>query len=98
VNPVSAEISGENLSIDQIENRFPETPFVYCAGVEQLEVTLSELREGTPLWDLFFLLLLLFLIFECFISNKLTTRREKEQTPDYASLLLRRSSSGRGSG
>ncbi len=52
---------------------------LFADDPEDLAVTLQALREGTSLWTLFLSLVLAALVFEVFVSNRLSPDQEDEQ-------------------
>jgi hypothetical protein len=91
VNINSNELDNSFLNEEQCKERFGSTPFVFAAAGEGIDTTFAQLKRGTGLWDVFLWAVLLVLVFEAFISNSLTQRKEdKENGVDVRQLLPRK--------
>ena len=55
----------------KIEERLGDTPLVFAENPDDLSSTFAWLREGKSLWELFLTGVLIALVFETFISNRL---------------------------
>jgi hypothetical protein len=62
-----------------LKERFGRTEVVFAENPEDLSSTLKAIREGKSLWTLFLSLVLAVLVFEVFISNRLTPDKEEEE-------------------
>jgi hypothetical protein len=76
INLESAETAPAITSADSLQAGFGERPLLLCADPADLASTISELREGESLLELFLIALLIALIAESYVANR---RIEKEQ-------------------
>jgi hypothetical protein len=59
------------LDRKELEERLGDTPLVFAENPDDLTSTFAWLREGKSLWGLFLTAVLIALVFETFISNRL---------------------------
>jgi hypothetical protein len=66
--------------IDRVElqERFGRTPLVFAENPDDLSGTFKWLREGKSLWGLFLTAVLVGLVFETFLSNRLSPKQVEE--------------------
>lgn len=58
---------------DELQQRFGRTPVVFADNPDDLSDTFAWLREGESLWELFLGAVLVVLVFETYVSNRLGT-------------------------
>ncbi|MCL2743164.1 MAG: BatA domain-containing protein [Planctomycetaceae bacterium] len=91
VNINSNELDNIFLTEEDCKTRFGSTPVVFSNAGESMDTTFAQLKSGTGLWDVFLWAVLLVLVFEAFVSNRLTQRNEdKEKGVDVRHLLPRK--------
>jgi hypothetical protein len=64
---------------DDLKERFGPTEVVFADDPDDLSGTLKALREGKSLWTLFLALVLAVLVFEVYVSNRLSPTQEEEE-------------------
>jgi hypothetical protein len=80
----------------ELRERLGRTPLVFAEDADDLTATFTQLREGTSLWELFLTAVLLGLVFETLLANRLSPKQEEtsgEQPPPGMRRLARK---GRG--
>lgn len=78
VNMDPEEASSEKISRDQLQQQLKPAPVIFAENPEDLSSTFKWLREGTSLWELFLAGVLVCLVFETFISNFFSPKKEEE--------------------
>jgi hypothetical protein len=63
---------------EDLKERFGRTEVVFADDPEDLSGTLKAIREGKSLWTPFLSLVLAVLVFETYLSNRLTPNQEEE--------------------
>ena len=97
--PFSVNIDGDELDTatlteEDAKARFGASPLVYTNVGDQMSSTFDQLKRGTSLWDTFLWTVLLVLVFEAFISNRFTQRKdEQEKGIDVRQTLPRKTPS-----
>ena len=74
------EADPAKISRDELQERFGRTPLVFAENPDDLSSTFALLREGKSLWGLFLTAVLILLVFETFIANRLSPKHEPEAT------------------
>jgi hypothetical protein len=64
------EFDPTKMDRDELEKRYAPTPIVFAENADDLSGTFRMLREGKSLWSIFLAAVLLFLVFETFLSNR----------------------------
>ena len=70
VNIDPAESDPATLTRQELQSRFGDRPLVYCENPDDLADTITRLREGTSLWELFLAAVLVGLVVEVFLANR----------------------------
>lgn len=78
VNVDPDEADPTKIQREELQSRFGWTPLVFADNPDDLSGTFALLREGESLWELFLACVLIALVFETFLSNRIGSRREKE--------------------
>jgi hypothetical protein len=73
VNVDPDEAEEKTIDRDELQQRFGRTPVVFADNPEDLSGTFAWLREGESLWELFLGAVLVVLVFETYVSNRLGT-------------------------
>ena len=76
VNIDPDESAPKKIPREELENRFGQTPLVFADDPDDLTATFAKLREGESLWEAFLAAVLIALVFETFVSNRLSSKRE----------------------
>jgi hypothetical protein len=76
VNLDARELSALRMPREQLVQRFGDRTLVFCERPDQLVETMRRLREGRSLWELFLFGVLLALVVESYLANRLTSRDE----------------------
>jgi len=79
----------------ELEKRFGETPLVFAEDPDDLTDTFTWLREGKSLWELFLTAVLIGLVFETFVSNRLSPKQEDDELKHVAPGMRRLAKKGR---
>ncbi len=74
VNLDGEEAEPTKIERQELEERFAGTPLVFAENPDDLSSTFAWLREGKSLWWLFLSGVLIALVFETFLSNRLTAK------------------------
>lgn len=94
VNMNGDELDSVGLTDESSKELFGETPFVFAQAGEEINSTFNQLKRGTSLWDVFLWLVLIVLVFEAFISNWWSQRKDDQQKGvDVRQLLPRKTPS-----
>ncbi len=78
VNVDPDEALPEKIDRQQLQQQFGITPLVWADDPEDLSSTFKSLREGQSLWGLFLTAVLVALVFEALVSNRLTPKPEQQ--------------------
>jgi len=81
VNVDPDEALPEKIDRQQLQQQFGITPLVWAEDPEDLSSTFKALREGQSLWGLFLTAVLVALVFEALVSNRLTPKPEEQAKP-----------------
>ena len=73
VNVDPDEAEEKTMDRDELQQRFGRTPVVFADNPDDLSDTFAWLREGESLWELFLGAVLVVLVFETYVSNRLGT-------------------------
>jgi hypothetical protein len=95
VNLDSEEASGKKLPNEKLQEYLGKTPVVFAADPDDLSSTFKLLREGKNLWEWFLGLVLIFLVFETFVSNWLSPKMEDDQLQNVPHGMRRLAKKGR---
>lgn len=98
VNLDPEETKPAKIPRDQLQKRFGRVPLVFADDPDDLSQTFALLREGKSLWELFLAGVLIALVFETFLANRLSPKKEEEPAhqPPPGTRRLARQSSGSG--
>ena len=78
------EANAATIGQEELQERFEGTPLVFAENPDDLSSTFALLREGRSLWGLMLTLVLVGLVFETLVSNRLGPKQRNpaaEQTP-----------------
>jgi hypothetical protein len=78
VNCDPDEADPAQMSHEELQSLVGQTPLVFAENPDDLSGTFALLREGKSLWGLFLSAVLVFLVFETFISNRLSPKHEEQ--------------------
>jgi hypothetical protein len=95
VNVDPDESSAKKITREELETRFAGTPLIFAGDPEDLSETFTELKEGESLWEVFLGVVLLLLVFETFLANRLSPKKEDDQFPDVPPGMRRLAKKGR---
>jgi hypothetical protein len=76
VNVDPDESDPKQIARRELEERFGQTPLVFADDPDDLTATFAKLREGESLWEPFLAAVLIALVFETFVANRLSWKRE----------------------
>lgn len=79
VNVDPDEAIPTKIEQEDLKERFGRTEVVFAENPEDLTATLKSIREGKSLWTLFLSLVLTVLVFEVFLSNRLTPEPDEDE-------------------
>ncbi len=79
VNLDPDEADPAKIDREELKERFGPVDLVFAEDPENLSDTFRTLHEGTSLWGLFLWALLAVLVFETFLSNRLSPKQEEDQ-------------------
>lgn len=79
VNVDPDEASPVKIDRDELKERFGETSVLFADNPEDLSKTFEELRYGKKLWTLLLAAVLIGLVFEVFVSNRLSPKSPDEE-------------------
>jgi hypothetical protein len=96
VNVDPDEADPNKIPREELERRFGRTPLVFAENPDDLSGTFAWLREGTSLWEWFLGAVLVGLVFETFISNRLSPKREEDEFQHLAPGMRRLARKARG--
>jgi len=77
VNLDPDETDPEEISREELQERFGSTPLVFVEDPDDLSSTFASLREGKSLWSLFLWVVLAVLVFETFLSNRFSPKQDE---------------------
>lgn len=77
INPDPEEPDSRKLPRSDLEPLFAGTPLVFADNPDDLSSTFDWLREGKSLWEMFLTAVLVALVFEAFLSNRLTPKHDE---------------------
>lgn len=95
VNLDPQETDPARIERGALQRHFAGTPLVFADDPDDLSSTFAWLREGKSLWELFLAGVLVALVLETFLCNRLSPRRQ-EAPAEQAPPGLRRLVAGRG--
>jgi hypothetical protein len=72
VNLDPEECDPSKIDREELQKDFGKTPFIFAKNPDDLSSDFATLREGKSLWELFLTAVLIGLVFETFISNRLS--------------------------
>jgi hypothetical protein len=94
VNLDGTELDSAGLTKETCKTLFAETPYVFTQAGDEINSTFDQLKRGTSLWDIFLWIVLVVLVCEAFISNRLSQRKEDQgKAVDVRQLLPRKTPS-----
>lgn len=82
VNVDPDEADPTRLPREELQQRLGQTDLVWAEDPDDLSGTFRLLHEGTNLWDYFLWAVLIVLVFETFVSNRLSPRTADEPVGD----------------
>lgn len=78
VNCDPDEADPATLGRQELQERLGETPLVFAENPEDLSSTFALLREGKSLWSAFLMAVLVALVLETFVSNRLSPKQDDQ--------------------
>jgi hypothetical protein len=96
VNVDPDEADPAKIQREDLRRRFGRTPLVFAENPDDLSATFKRLREGTSLWELFLAAVLLALVFETLLANRLTPKQEEPTAERPPPGMRRLAAKGRG--
>jgi len=96
VNVDPEEADPETIDREELQKRFAPAPLVFAENPDDLSSTFAWLREGESLWGLFLAGVLIALIFESFLANRLTPKLDEDQAGQAPPGMRRLGRRGRG--
>ena len=96
VNVDPDEANPSKITPEELETRFAGTPLVFAGDPHDLSSTFTKLKEGESLWEIFLAVVLLLLVFETFLANRLSPKKEDDQFQNVAPGMRRLAKKGRG--
>ena len=90
VNVDPEESNPAKIGRDELTKRFGKTPLIFAEDPEHLDSVFKLLREGKSLWGMFLTCVLLVLIFETLVSNRLTPKKEEDEVMQVVAGVRRR--------
>ncbi len=94
VNVDPEESNPAKISREDLTKRFGKTPLIFADDPEHLDGVFKLLREGKSLWGLLLTAVLVVLIFETLVSNRLTPKREEDEVIQVVAGIRRRPKKG----
>ncbi len=94
VDPVEADPA--KIGPEELRERFGRTPLVFAEDPDDLSGTFAWLREGKALWELFLTAVLLGLVFETLLANRLSPKQEEAGAEQPPPGMRRLAAKGRG--
>jgi len=95
VNVDADESVPAKIERQELQDRFGQTPLVFAEDPDDLSGTFDWLREGKSLWELFLFCVLLWLVFETFLSNRLSPKQAEDEFKHVAPGMRRLAKKGR---
>jgi hypothetical protein len=96
VNVDPEESVPTKIDREELEERFGATPLVFADDPDDLTSTFDWLREGKSLWEMFLACVLIGLVLETFLSNRLSPKQADEELQQVAPGMRRLAKKGRG--
>ncbi|MHC4179293.1 MAG: hypothetical protein ACYSWU_17410, partial [Planctomycetota bacterium] len=96
VNVDPDEADPAKIRPEELRRRFGRTPLVFAENADDLSDTFAELREGRPLWGLLLTGVLLALVFETLLANRLSPKQEEATAEQPPPGMRRLAAKGRG--
>lgn len=96
VNLDPDETKPDKLDREELQKRFGKIALVFAEDPEDMGTVFKLLREGKSLWGLFLTAVLIGLVFETLISNRLTPKHEEPALAGVAPGMRRLARKGRG--
>lgn len=94
VNIDNDELDSAGLTEEDCKKLFAGVPYVFVQAGDEIDSTFEQLKSGTSLWNMFLWVVLIILVCEAFISNRLSQRKEdQEKGVDVRQLLPRKTPS-----
>ena len=78
VNVDPDEADPVKIKRDDLQELFGKTPLLFAANTDKLKNTFTLLRQGRSLWSLFLWVVLGFLVFETFLANFLSQKKDDD--------------------
>jgi len=88
VNVDPDEADPAKIEPEELRERFAPTPLVFADNPDDLSGTFAWLREGTSLWEWFLTAVLIALVFEPLLANRLSPRQAETTAGGPASQKL----------
>jgi hypothetical protein len=79
VNPDPEESDPAALASRDLKTSFGQRPLEICDDPEKMTQTINRLREGTTLWEVFLWIVLVGLVVEVFIANRMGGKKEVDK-------------------
>jgi hypothetical protein len=95
VNVDPEESDPAKIGREELEGRFGGTPLVWAEDPDDLSSTFKWLREGKSLWGTFMWAVLLILVGEAFVANRLSPKKDEGQLQKIAPGMRRLAKKGR---
>jgi hypothetical protein len=76
VNPDPGELAAAEISREKLRERLGEPIVLFCNGPDEVADTIQRLRKGKSLWEIFLIGVLLTLVAESYLANRLVTRQQ----------------------
>ncbi|MDR2754304.1 MAG: BatA domain-containing protein [Planctomycetaceae bacterium] len=94
VNIDNDELDSAGLTEEDCKKLFAGVPYVFVQAGDEIDSTFEQLKSGTSLWNMFLWVVLIILVCEAFISNRLSQRKaDQEKGVDVRQLLPRKTPS-----
>jgi hypothetical protein len=90
VNVDPEESNPAKIQREELTKRFGKTPLIFADDPEHLDAVFKLLREGKSLWGMFLTAVLVVLIFETLISNRLTPKKDEDEVLQVVAGVRRR--------
>jgi hypothetical protein len=90
VNIDPEEANTSKIDRAELEKRFSPAGLVFAENPEDLSSTFKLLHEGESLWETFLTAVLIVLVFETFVSNYFSPKREEEELQYLGPYAARR--------
>ncbi|HPP53574.1 MAG TPA: hypothetical protein PK777_11530, partial [Thermoguttaceae bacterium] len=90
VNIDPEEANTAKIDRAELEKRFSPAGLVFAENPEDLSSTFKLLHEGESLWETFLWAVLIVLVFETFVSNYFSPKREEEELQYLGPYAARR--------